>query len=778
MKSFNENKKLIESHLDDYSSEKSYSVTYITDKGEEKQLKFSPSKNTNIAGVQKELGKQYKDFFKLKDIKETGNKKTEGMNKIKEVKELEDNMDMLDDEELIEKEDLDESKEIKTEATSLSAKDDNNVVIVNKNQYGYTTIGLIIDNTNNRFQLVTGQSLPTGKYRKASKKAIRQKAEDLKAQGYEEVKGANSLSESKEIKTEKLVDPSEIESTSDIMQGKALTVTDKEIISFVEDSLEAELGKDWKKKSLIDMEDIVYDAVYEWGNEHDNEDINPQPYYTQIRRMIGRLDEAVTTPKGTFEKEELDAMEQEMKDAFNDYWNGKISVQDLEAVKEKLGKYLTNAQITNCQIEANQTEKKTESKLEETDIFGNETPDEKAAKEYARERGLYSEDLSEDELSNEGIIIEYTITYNDMSMDDEYFGNESEARIRFDEIQDEGNLDKVGQFFRKEWKWDEASQEYVEGDVEVYYTEGDLIEESNSDENGYIYIEFADGSNPYIKFTDTKAELESEIKKWEKEYTLETIKDLGNRIFVKATSKEPDRDLFKVEEDVSNDLLLCPHCGSDNITFGNKMFKLDDNFETATTYMQCNDCRKFTKMTYKLADSTPMKPMGESKLDEDANGITTYAEISKAIQDAYHSVLPDCGCSVSKGALGKDTFFITFYLAGNNSEFPNGISQNDLFRIGFYIRPDSRDANLDIDAKLPETLTMEVTDNSILTKPDNKYMAYGSERVPLRKVSGTPEKLVQTITKYAQKVKDILNKLVAEDRIPNDRIELVKAKLK
>lgn len=67
----NENKKLEESHMDDYSADKKYKVTYINGDGKEEEIEYKPSKNTNIAGVQKELGEKNKDFFKLKEIKES-----------------------------------------------------------------------------------------------------------------------------------------------------------------------------------------------------------------------------------------------------------------------------------------------------------------------------------------------------------------------------------------------------------------------------------------------------------------------------------------------------------------------------------------------------------------------------------------------------------------------------------------------------------------------------------------------------------------------------------
>lgn len=90
-------------------------------------------------------------------------------------------------------EDLDENK--LTEDSNLNARDNNCEVIINKNQFGYTTIGIIIDNNNKEFQLVDGQRLPLGKYKKTTKKAIYDKANELEAMGYKKVKGTYSITE-------------------------------------------------------------------------------------------------------------------------------------------------------------------------------------------------------------------------------------------------------------------------------------------------------------------------------------------------------------------------------------------------------------------------------------------------------------------------------------------------------------------------------------------------------------------------------------------------------
>lgn len=596
--------KLLESHLDDYSSDKEYDVTYIDDKGKEKQIKFKPNKNTNIAGIQKQLGETYKDFFKLKEIK-GGEKMQESkdikdltlaerilLNAIKTVNSAydldnvvcttvpstgdvlvstkdgkdictiarhkfaingddtklidelredgywKDDLDELDEEELIE---CDTPVNKITEASALSAKDEANTVIVNKNQFGYNTIAIIIDDTNKRYQLVSGQSLPNGRYKKASKKAIRQKAEDLKASGYTEVKGPNSLSESVELKTG---------SAEDIMKGKAFSVKDTEILNTVMDALKSELGPDWEGKSLIDIEDITFNTIDEYSKDH-NEDIDPQPYYTQLKMLIGRndLSEGKDTKSDELSKEDIvnlldnghiltagkenytptEFLSEKGKIYFN---NREISFgwQEHPSLKtaDDLADFLLNLQKEGFEVtHSDRTEKDTiteSASKEDTltklankilDFYGEDMGnyfDEIAGKEEDVFNDILSSlenkdesninkfisDMEEDE-SNEDtvnqlksilnecketliekdvvaepdIINEYNITFE--NGDEEFYSDKKEADKRFQEIVDNGNLEDVVQYFMKEWI--KGEEDYEEGDVEVFYTKGDILHE-------------------------------------------------------------------------------------------------------------------------------------------------------------------------------------------------------------------------------------------------------------------------------------------------------------
>ena len=159
----------------------------------------------------------------------------------------------------------------------------------------------------------------------------------------------------------------------------------------------------------------------------------------------------------------------------------------------------------------------------------------------------------------------------------------------------------------------------------------------------------------------------------------------------------------------------------------------------------------------------------------------TFAEFKEQVNALYKAEFPNSACSVSKGALGRDTFFITFYLAGNQTEFPNGIAQNDLFNISFHILQNvgRYDDGIEIkdDVELPDTLILDAFDKSILTKPDNKYMAYGSISLPFRKTTGTPEKILETLKRYIAKIKSTLVDLYHNDQVPDDRKEFVASKL-
>lgn len=147
-----------------------------------------------------------------------------------------------------------------------------------------------------------------------------------------------------------------------------------------------------------------------------------------------------------------------------------------------------------------------------------------------------------------------------------------------------------------------------------------------------------------------------------------------------------------------------------------------------------------------------------------------FREFKDVVTNNYKEIFPNSACTIGLGALGKDTFFVTYYLAGDKSEFPNGISQNDLFHISFHIMQKMErygdGIKLEDETELPDTLILDVHQKTIMTKPDNDYMAYGSISLPFRRTAGTPEKIIDTLKRYAEIVKKTLTELYEEEALP------------
>lgn len=163
----------------------------------------------------------------------------------------------------------------------------------------------------------------------------------------------------------------------------------------------------------------------------------------------------------------------------------------------------------------------------------------------------------------------------------------------------------------------------------------------------------------------------------------------------------------------------------------------------------------------------------------------TYAEFKNSIETMYKSVFPSSACDISIGPLGGDSIYVTYYLAGDQSEFPNRIALNDLFDITFCIFQDNvrygDGVKLTDDTEMPEALVLDVNHKSIKTAPENQYMAYGSVSLPFRKTKGTPDKILSTLQRYAEITKQTLTDLYNSGKLPTNQhpevIEFVKGKL-
>lgn len=138
-----------------------------------------------------------------------------------------------------------------------------------------------------------------------------------------------------------------------------INTQDSEFQLLLRDFMESHKS-DYQYDLIKDVLERYYDKSYDLQESSDKiKESDQDNICTKI--------ESVTTPMGEYEVEEIQAMENEMKDAFKDYWDNKIDITELEVIKQKLSQHLTQAQIQNCRSDASiEYDKVQESKKIET----------------------------------------------------------------------------------------------------------------------------------------------------------------------------------------------------------------------------------------------------------------------------------------------------------------------------------------------------------------------------------------------------------------------------
>lgn len=168
----------------------------------------------------------------------------------------------------------------------------------------------------------------------------------------------------------------------------------------------------------------------------------------------------------------------------------------------------------------------------------------------------------------------------------------------------------------------------------------------------------------------------------------------------------------------------------------------------------------------------------------------TIDEFISEVKHIYNEYFPNSECFARNlKTMGMEYIQIRWYLSADRSECPHNIRDNDLFWINFNIDIEDNtesggiyevrtyDNSTRNTGYMPATITLDVYDKSVLRTPEVSYMAYSRINLPFRKTTGTPEKILATLRKYAQKLHDVVADSLEQGIIPDNREELVRSKL-
>jgi hypothetical protein len=163
------------------------------------------------------------------------------------------------------------------------------------------------------------------------------------------------------------------------------------------------------------------------------------------------------------------------------------------------------------------------------------------------------------------------------------------------------------------------------------------------------------------------------------------------------------------------------------------------------------------------------------KINENSNVTMTFNDFRDKLVEIYHSKFPNSLCSVRLYKVLGRSIVIDCFLANNKSELSGGYWENDMFKICFWIHDLPND--FEMTDTLPETMVLTNHNSHVLIKPQSKYLAYDSVKIPFRKTTGNANKIIATFKKYVDKLYDIVNQQIAEDNIHSSFINIVNDKI-
>ena len=133
------------------------------------------------------------------------------------------------------------------------------------------------------------------------------------------------------------------------------------------------------------------------------------------------------------------------------------------------------------------------------------------------------------------------------------------------------------------------------------------------------------------------------------------------------------------------------------------------------------------------------------------NAVEFVSKIEQEIKKIFPKSYADV--EFSKG-LGT-SIVIAFALGKDKSEWVNGYFENDLVAMRMFIWG-KQDDNITREGEIVGDLELKNDSSSFVIKPTDKYTAYSRVKVPFRKATGNPDKILVYIKKYFTNFKKVL----------------------
>lgn len=131
-------------------------------------------------------------------------------------------------------------------------------------------------------------------------------------------------------------------------------------------------------------------------------------------------------------------------------------------------------------------------------------------------------------------------------------------------------------------------------------------------------------------------------------------------------------------------------------------------------------------------------------------------EFQKAVYDGIKALMPNCHCSVSKMHMGGGIHI----RIGMIKDLV--MRDNDPLIVRLCIHDNIK---FNDDTQELSTLTIESNGSYISLVPDNPMYHCKNDKIPFRKIKGTPDKVLKSLFVYVQRIKDKIVEDSSKNRI-------------
>lgn len=150
-------------------------------------------------------------------------------------------------------------------------------------------------------------------------------------------------------------------------------------------------------------------------------------------------------------------------------------------------------------------------------------------------------------------------------------------------------------------------------------------------------------------------------------------------------------------------------------------------------------------------------------------------ELDSKIKETFKKYFPNGFIGSSSYAMNGGMYWKAG-LIGDVKDCSGGYRVNDILTYTFGIHHDGLYDSTD---EIKGKLIVEFIENSFVTNPEpGSYLAMGRIKVPGRKITNTPEKILKVLDKYFSECRDMIkvqienNNLYYQERIPKKYLEL------